>query len=126
MADSVRRRSSGGVLPLGRHTSISGSSLVQCASVSMAPPPLSRGAKRPQPHPVQARTGPSLYQLGSELWQALRSAISRTIRQRNVLSLVVAQLVQSLKKWLRQGRILVGKQSEVGDPVGPSWLLRPS
>src|SRR5215210_4437946 len=24
----------------------------------MAPPPLSRGAKRPQPHPVQARTGP--------------------------------------------------------------------
>src|SRR3954465_8045854 len=26
----------------------------------MAPPPLSSGAKRPQPHPVQARTGPSI------------------------------------------------------------------
>jgi hypothetical protein len=31
-----------------------------------------------------------------------------------------------LQKWLRQGRILIGKQSEVRDPVGSSWLLRPS
>src|SRR3954453_12098694 len=38
MAEIVRRRSWGGVLPLGRHVSISGSSLIQCASVSMAPP----------------------------------------------------------------------------------------
>src|SRR5215207_3122648 len=36
MAESVRRRSWGGVLPLGRQASISGSSLIQCASVSIA------------------------------------------------------------------------------------------
>src|SRR3954452_22370082 len=36
MAEIVRRRSRGGVLPLGRHVSISGSSLIQCASVSIA------------------------------------------------------------------------------------------
>src|SRR3954462_7273057 len=57
MAVIVRRRSWGGVLPLGRHTSISGSSLIHCVSVSMAPPHL-RGAKRLQSEPVQARTGP--------------------------------------------------------------------
>src|SRR5215204_4172272 len=37
MAESVRRRSWGGVLPLGRHASISGCSLIHCASVSIAP-----------------------------------------------------------------------------------------
>src|SRR3954471_11717812 len=57
MAVIVRRRSWGGVLPLGRHASISGSSLIHCVSVSMAPPHL-RGAKRLQSEPVQARTGP--------------------------------------------------------------------
>src|SRR3982750_3867152 len=36
MAEIVRRRSWGGVLPLGRQASISGSSLIQCASVSIA------------------------------------------------------------------------------------------
>src|SRR3954469_22137688 len=36
MAEIVRRRSWGGVLPLGRHASISGSSLIQCASGSIA------------------------------------------------------------------------------------------
>src|SRR5829696_3321675 len=36
MAVIVRRRSCGGVLPLGRQASISGSSLIQCASVSIA------------------------------------------------------------------------------------------
>src|SRR3954470_10078811 len=59
MAEIVRRRSWGGVLPLGRHVSISGSSLIQCASVSMAPPhpgwaKCYPGAK------VQGRTGPSI------------------------------------------------------------------
>src|SRR3954466_3417070 len=59
MAEIVRRRSWGGVLPLGRHFSISGSSLIQCASVSMAPPhpgwaKCYPGAK------VQGRTGPKL------------------------------------------------------------------
>src|SRR3954452_10340730 len=58
MAESVRRRSWGRVLPWGRHASISGSSLIHCASVSMAPP-RPRGAKRPSSQPVQARTGPS-------------------------------------------------------------------
>src|SRR3954451_21990975 len=61
MAEIVRRRSWGGVLPLGRHVSISGSSLIQCASVSMAPPhpgwaKCYPGAK------VQGRTGPSAEQ----------------------------------------------------------------
>src|SRR5215207_598232 len=37
MAEIVRRRSWGGVLPLGRHASISGSSLIHCAFVSIAP-----------------------------------------------------------------------------------------
>src|SRR3954447_7058643 len=37
MAEMVRRRSFGAVLPLGRQASISGSSLIQCASVSIAP-----------------------------------------------------------------------------------------
>src|SRR3954463_7446416 len=59
MAEIVRRRSWGGVLPLGRHASISGSSVVHCASENIAPP-LSKGAKRPQTHPVQARTGPKV------------------------------------------------------------------
>src|SRR5215213_10106101 len=39
MAESVRRRSWGGVLPLGRHCSTSGSSRPHCVSVSIAPPP---------------------------------------------------------------------------------------
>src|SRR5215204_1314531 len=37
MAEIVRRRSWGGVLPLGRHASIIGSSLIHCAFVSIAP-----------------------------------------------------------------------------------------
>jgi hypothetical protein len=36
MAEIVRRRSFGGVLPLGRHASISGSNLIQCASDTIA------------------------------------------------------------------------------------------
>src|SRR3954471_11604920 len=36
MAEIVRRRSFGAVLPLGRHASISGSSLIQCASDTIA------------------------------------------------------------------------------------------
>src|SRR5689334_6632886 len=36
IADMVRRRSFGAVLPLGRHASISGSSLIQRASESIA------------------------------------------------------------------------------------------
>src|SRR3954466_15525464 len=59
MAEIVRRRSFGAVLPLGRHASTSGSSLIQCASVSIAPPH-ARRAKRPSSQPVQARTGPSV------------------------------------------------------------------
>src|SRR3954463_14590131 len=57
MAEIVRRRSWGGVLPLGRHVSISGSSLIQCASVSMAPPHPG-GAKCYPGAKVQGRTGP--------------------------------------------------------------------
>src|SRR5215218_9784738 len=37
MAEIVRRRSWGGVLPCGLHASISGSSLIHCAFVSIAP-----------------------------------------------------------------------------------------
>src|SRR5215217_4651619 len=36
MAEIMRRKSWGGVLPLGRHASIRGSSFIQCASVSIA------------------------------------------------------------------------------------------
>src|SRR4051794_23029205 len=57
MAEIVRRRSRGGVLPWGRHVSISGSSLIQCASASMAPPHPG-GAKCYPGAEVQARTGP--------------------------------------------------------------------
>src|SRR5215212_5879330 len=58
MAAIVRRRSFGAVLPLGRHASISGSSLIQCASASMAPPHPG-GAKCYPGEEVQGRTGPS-------------------------------------------------------------------
>src|SRR3954470_7466615 len=37
MAEIVRRRSRGGVLPLGRHVSISGSRSIHAPSVSIAP-----------------------------------------------------------------------------------------
>src|SRR5918998_1204527 len=59
MAEIVRRRSWGGVLPLGLQASISGSRMAQCASVSITPP-LSRGAKRRFTKRVQERTGLSL------------------------------------------------------------------
>src|SRR4051812_31973989 len=58
MAEIVRRRSWGGVLPLGRHVSISGSSLIQCASASMAPPHPGRAKCYPGEE-VQGRTGSS-------------------------------------------------------------------
>src|ERR1700712_3656911 len=38
MAEIVRRRSCGGVLPLGRHASIRGSSFLHSASSSITPP----------------------------------------------------------------------------------------
>jgi hypothetical protein len=58
MASSVRRRSCGGVLPLGRHCSTSSSSIAHCVSVSMAPPQTGR-AKRLQAQRVQVITGRS-------------------------------------------------------------------
>src|SRR3954462_6796138 len=58
MAEIVRRRSWGGVLPLGRQASISGSSLIQCASASIAPPHPG-GAKCYPGAEIQGRTGPS-------------------------------------------------------------------
>src|SRR4051812_31228677 len=56
MAEIVRRRSWGGVLPLGRHVSISGSSFIQCASASIAPPHPG-GPKCYPGAEVQGRTG---------------------------------------------------------------------
>src|SRR3954467_6020165 len=73
MAEIVRRRSFGGVLPFGRLASTSGSNSAHCASVSIAPP-LSRGAKRPQAHPVQARTRPSCL-VAERCWDQVRWAI---------------------------------------------------
>src|SRR3954453_12732803 len=59
MAEIVRRRSWGGVLPLGRHVSISGSSFIQCASASIAPPHPG-GAKCYPGAEVQGRAGSSV------------------------------------------------------------------
>src|SRR3954464_3673580 len=56
MAEIVRRRSWGGVLPLGRHVSISGSSFIQCASASITPPHPG-GAKCYPGAEIQGRTG---------------------------------------------------------------------
>src|SRR3954452_10609972 len=56
MAEIVRRRSWGGVLPLGRQVSISGSSFIQCASASIAPPHPGRAKCYPGAE-VQGRTG---------------------------------------------------------------------
>src|SRR3954451_18944534 len=64
MAEIVRRRSWGGVLPLGRHVSISGSSFIQCASASIAPPHPG-GAKCYPGAEVQGRTGPRGYSVDS-------------------------------------------------------------
>ena len=52
IASTVRRRSEGGVLPLGRHSSTNGPSAAHCPSVSIASSPL---AKKQRP---QALTGP--------------------------------------------------------------------
>src|SRR3954468_21330171 len=58
MAEIVRRRSFGAVLPLGRHASIRGSRFIHCASASMAPPHLGWAKCYPRAE-VQGRTGPS-------------------------------------------------------------------
>src|SRR5829696_4405351 len=58
MAERVRRRSCGGVLPFGRHASIRGSRRAHCPSLSIAPPHLG-GAKRKSIRSVQATTRPS-------------------------------------------------------------------
>src|SRR4051794_29840823 len=65
MAEIVRRRSWGGVLPLGRHVSISGSRSIHAPSVSIAPSSFQEEIKRPASQTVQARTGPSIRHLGS-------------------------------------------------------------
>src|SRR3954468_9352675 len=65
MADIVRRRSWGGVLPLGRQASISGSSLIQSVSVSMAPPHPGWANCYPGAE-VQGRTGPRLGPISRE------------------------------------------------------------
>src|SRR3954465_9027198 len=59
-AESVRRRSWGGVLPLGRHASTNGSSRPHCVSVSIAPPHLGRSKKCYPREEVQGRTGPNI------------------------------------------------------------------
>src|SRR3982751_5352540 len=67
MAEIVRRKSWGGVLPLGRHASISGSRPIHAPSVSIAPPPIRRSktpvittgssANRPyNPEPLEVGT----------------------------------------------------------------------
>src|SRR5215218_7566578 len=79
MAEIVRRRSWGRVLPLGRHVSISGSSLIQCASASMAPPH-PEGAKCYLGEEVQARTGPRSRYMGEQPRRVLpRAAIFKGI-----------------------------------------------
>src|SRR4051794_6051543 len=60
MAEIVRRRSWGGVLPLGRHVSISGSRSIHAPSVSIAPSSFQEEIKRPASQTVQARTGPRM------------------------------------------------------------------
>src|SRR3954454_3065180 len=55
MAETVRRRSCGGVLPFGRHASTRGSNSAHCVSDSIAPPHPEE-AKRSQHQVVQAIT----------------------------------------------------------------------
>src|SRR4051812_30549276 len=101
MAEIVRRRSFGAVLPLGRHASTSGSSLIQCASVSIAPPH-ARRAKRPSSQPVQARTGPNCPILGSK-WDSLLHAFWSCLlveHEQPVLRLR-ARRGRSKQSWLR-------------------------
>src|SRR4028118_956406 len=56
MAEIVRRRSWGGVLPFGRQASTSSSRTAHCASLSISPP-RSEETKRQQSEAVQATTG---------------------------------------------------------------------
>src|SRR3954464_1304743 len=84
MAEIVRRRSWGGVLPLGRHASIRGSKLIHCASTSMAPLHLGE-AKRSQSEPVQARTGPSGRRLEA-IVRGLNSAQKDAARAKVILA----------------------------------------
>src|SRR3954468_5387661 len=72
MAEIVRRRSWGGVLPLGRHVSISGSSFIQCASASIAPPHPGEAKCYPSAE-VQGRTGSNTFvAVGSNSGEARR------------------------------------------------------
>src|SRR3954471_8771974 len=57
MAEIVRRRSWGGVLPLGRHVSISGSRSIHAPSVSIAPSSFQEGQNANPGAEVQGRTG---------------------------------------------------------------------
>src|SRR4051794_2246969 len=59
MAEIVRRRSWGGVLPLGRHVSISGSRSIHAPSVSIAPSSFQEGQNANPGAEVQGRTGSS-------------------------------------------------------------------
>src|SRR3954468_11783948 len=70
MAERVRRRSCGGVLPFGRHTSIRGSRRTHCPSLSIAPPHPG-GAKRKTIQSVQATTRPSLKDGGEDILRAM-------------------------------------------------------
>src|SRR4051794_17723226 len=59
MAEIVRRRSWGGVLPLGRHVSISGSRSIHAPSVSIAPSSFQEGQNANPGAEGQGRTGSS-------------------------------------------------------------------
>src|SRR3954468_6607420 len=103
MAEIVRRRSWGGVLPLGRHVSISGSSFIQCASASIAPPHPG-GAKCYPGAEVQGRTGSSLTQLGHRVLLSSWSDVDiREIQAHVALHLPLLQA--TLARWATGARI---------------------
>src|SRR3954447_14371781 len=74
IAEIIRRRSWGGVLPLGRHASISGSSLIQCASVSIALSSFQEGQNAR--HQIRFKLEQALERVGWRFWRCWASSFT--------------------------------------------------
>src|SRR3954465_9927116 len=103
MAEIVRRRSWGGVLPLGRHVSISGSSFIQCASASIAPPHPG-GAKCYPGAEVQGRTGSRLTTTPEKKNGSDRAMVN-SVHTTTVIT--EAGKFVTIVSWIRSARTLV-------------------
>src|SRR3954467_6508154 len=82
MAEIVRRRSFGAVLPLGRQASISGSSLIQCAFVSIALSSFQEGqnARHQIRFKLEQALVPCYVDPGASARQSVRTEVALAVR----------------------------------------------